>query len=166
MKLFWSVISTIMFFSLHYTLVPDNCSKQCLHANSIHTLRSHKGYRSVYCVYVYCVGSVCVLCGECMCTVWGVYVYRVGSVCVPCGICTMQGGRRCCNCVVFIYQTGRGRNSRYETQLYWVTLFCSAHRFCNALRSSVHNFLRTIIVPMCLVSSQYGTYCSSMEQEP
>ena len=29
---------------------------------------------------MYCVGSVCVPCGECMCTVWGVYVYRVGSV--------------------------------------------------------------------------------------
>ena len=79
MKLFWSVISTIMFFSLHYTLVPDNCSKQCLHASSIHTLRSQRLQVSILCVRV--------LCGECMCTVWGVYVYCVGSVCVPCGEC-------------------------------------------------------------------------------
>ena len=107
----------------------------------------------------------------CMCTVWGVYVYCVGSVRVPCGICTMQGGRRCCNCVVFIYQTGRGRNSRYETQLYWVTLFCSAHRFCNALRSSVHKFPTHYncanvpgVITIWNILQQYGTGTLKLQQ--
>lgn len=114
---------------------------------------------TVWGVHVYCVGSVCVLCGECMCTVWGVYVYRVGSV-----QCRGAGGV----VIVWFLFTKQGEEGIPGTRHSCIGLhYFAVHTDSVMLYVLVcTNFLRTIIVAMCLVSSQYGTYCSSMEQEP